>query len=123
MLPKNRALNDLDIKNFANDFIPNFRGVFMRNDFPKKCLKKECGVINLDNKEGDGTHWCAYHKVNTKCYYFDSFGNLRPPIELVHYLGSKCSILYNHKRYQDFNTFNCGHLCMDFLLKMTMKKY
>lgn len=116
-------MNDIDISNFARNHIPNFRGVFMRNNLPKKCLNIECGVINLDHKNGDGTHWCAYHKVDSKCYYFDSFGNLRPPNELIYYLGSKCLIFYNHKRYQDFNTYNCGHLCMEFLLKMSIKKF
>lgn len=123
MLPKNRPLTDIDISQFAVDHIANFRGVFMRNDLPKKCLKIECGVINLDNKDGDGTHWCAYYKFHHECYYFDSFGNLKPPLELIHYLGSNCSIFYNRKRYQNFNTYNCGHLCIQFLLEMSIKKY
>lgn len=93
----------------------------MRNDLPNKCLKNECGVINLDDKDGVGTHWCAYYKNNNICSYFDSFGNLKPPLELITYFGSSCRIFYNHKRYQDFNTFNCGHLCLQFLYEMSNK--
>lgn len=123
MLPKDRPLNEIDISQFASEHIPNFRGVFMRNNLPKKCNKIESGVINLDSQDGDGTHWCAYYKVEQKCFYFDSFGNLKPPIELIRYLGSKCLIFYNHKRYQDFNTYNCGNLCIQFLVEMTIKDH
>ena len=28
--------------------IPHFRGVFMRNDLPRRPLKRECGILNLD---------------------------------------------------------------------------
>lgn len=90
----------------------------MRNNLPNKCRKNECGVINLDNKNGDGTHWVCYHKKNKECYYFDSFGNLPPPQEFVHYIGSNCKIHYNYHPFQNFNTVNCGHLCLKFLYEM-----
>lgn len=94
----------------------------MRNGLPKRCMKNECGVINLDDKDGDGTHWCAYYKFSNQCYYFDSFGNLKPPLELIKHLGSTCKIFYNYKRYQDYNTFNCGHLCVEFLYNMSKER-
>lgn len=122
MLPKNRPLSDIDINKFANLYLHHFRGVFMRNDLPTKYKSVECGVINLDDKDGNGTHWCAYYKINNKCYYFDSFGNLKPPHEFINYLGSKCLIFYNYGRYQDYDTFNCGHLCLQFLYEMSKIK-
>lgn len=64
----------------------------MRNSLPKQCNKNECGIVNLDDKYGDGTHWCAYYKIDNICHYFDSFGNLKPSLELIKYLGSKCEI-------------------------------
>lgn len=87
----------------------------MRDRLPKSPRKFECGIINLDNHIGPGTHWVAYYKTNQRVVYFDSFGNLQPPIELVKYLGSECSIFYNYERYQDFDDINCGHLCLTFL--------
>ena len=88
----------------------------MRNDLPKYGPhKKEKAIINLDDKNGPGTHWVAYNKVNDDdVIYFDSFGNLRPPSEIVKYLKVK-NIKYNHERYQRFDTYNCGHLCLKFL--------
>lgn len=92
----------------------------MRNDLPSTGPKKyEAAIINLDAKNGPGTHWAAYRKIANTVFYFDSFGNLQPPHELVDYLGvgSKNIIIkYNRKQYQNYNTFNCGHLCLEFLL-------
>lgn len=80
----------------------------------------ETGIINLDDSTSSGTHWVAYIKKNNNAEYFDSFGNLKPPLELVKYLGVR-SVKYNYKRYQDYNTFNCGHLCLKFLNKTLYK--
>ena len=58
----------------------------MRNVLPENGpLTNESAIINLDNKEAPGTHWVAYRKINNKIIYFDSFGNLKPPLELVQY--------------------------------------
>lgn len=96
--------------------IPNFRGVFMRDDLPKKPYKNEFAIINLDSKESVGTHWTAYIKRSSQVLYFDSFGDLPPPKELQKYLYD-CTIEYNHKQVQKFNTIICGHLCLRFLLQ------
>lgn len=116
-LPK-RALNNIDIETFATKLkIPHFRGVFMRNNLPKKIRKNESGVINLDNNEGNGTHWTAYKKTENLVIYFDSYGNLKPPLEAIKYFNSNnlCDIRYNHRVYQTYNSYNCGHLCLQFL--------
>lgn len=90
----------------------------MRTNLPKIIRKtNECGIINLDEASGFGTHWTAYKKHKDSVIYFDSFGNLRPPIEVVKYFQSNghCEIFYNHQHYQRYNSFNCGHLCLLFL--------
>lgn len=115
-----RPLNELDILHFAGS-LPHFRGIFSRDNLPKHCRKHECGVINLDDFEGQGTHWTAYYKNGNKCHYFDSFGNLQPPIEFIKYIDDKCTIYYNYKKYQNYNTYICGHLCIQFLYEMTNK--
>jgi hypothetical protein len=95
--------------------IKNFRGVFMRNALPANGPHyQESAVINLDDKNGPGTHWVAYKKKGSEVIYFDSFGDLQPPIDLLLYIKVN-KIAYNYVRYQDFNTFNCGHLCLKFL--------
>jgi hypothetical protein len=61
-----------------------------------KIRANECGIVNLDDETGDGTHWTAYKKVGNRAVYFDSFGNLQPPLELTEYLNSKgsCKIVF-----------------------------
>lgn len=88
----------------------------MRNSLPSSPPQQnECGIINLDTNQGPGTHWVAYKKTNNSAVYFDSFGSLKPPRELVRYLS--CKITYNSEVYQTYNTVNCGHLCLEFLYK------
>lgn len=87
----------------------------MRDSLPNNCLKNECGILNLDDNSGPGTHWVAYMKRNRTVYYFDSFGNLPPPLELIKYLGSCLNFYYNYKKYQSYRDVNCGQLSLQFL--------
>lgn len=99
--------------------IPRFRGIFMRDRLPKRIRSNECGIINLDEDRGAGTHWVGYVKKNKHIMYFDSIGHLKPPPEVIAYFRSDGSpkINYNFTRYQELNTYNCGHLVLEFLHK------
>jgi len=119
LLPK-RALTNVDIKKYAST-LPYFRGVFMRDTLPKHPKNIECGIVNLDTNKGKGTHWVAYYKNKGHKEYFDSFGNLPPPKEIVNYLGTD-NLKYNYNQYQKFNTYNCGHLCLKFLFSIANKR-
>lgn len=88
----------------------------MRDSLPnRKPKKNECMILNHDSIKNAGTHWTCFVKTDKNVYYFDSFGKLAPPLELINYLGSDCKIYFNSKRYQKFNTIVCGHLCLRFL--------
>lgn len=93
----------------------------MRDQLPKKPKTNECGIVNLDISKNEGTHWVAYVKLGDYCEYYDSFGDLKPPLELIEYLRSK-NIFYNYVKYQSFNTVNCGHLCLSFLKNFWNKR-
>lgn len=115
-LPNNKALNDIDIHQHVKRLkIKHFRGVFMRDNLPRKPCKRECAVVNLDSIMGPGTHWTAYCKRGSEVYYFDSYGNLAPPKELLNYFGSNCKIFYNNLNYQEYGSAVCGQLCIKFL--------
>ena len=89
----------------------------MRNALPSSGFRnRELCIVNLDDKDGPGTHWLAYCEHGDNIVYFDSFSDLQPPIDLMLYLRVN-EVKYNHKRYQEFNTFNCGHLSLKFLCK------
>lgn len=115
-LPR-RALTNLELLRYSERAgLPNFRGVFMRDELKSmKPWKNEMGVLNLDSSAGLGTHWVAYSKKGGLCKFFDSFG-LRPPLEVQKYFtGSR--LLYSNERVQRFDASNCGQLCLDFLIK------
>jgi len=58
--------------------------------------RNESGIVNLDDAMGPGTHWVAYAKRNNRVMYFDGFGNLRPPKELMQYFGNNVMMIeYN----------------------------
>lgn len=114
-----RALSDSDLYVYAKLLkIPYFKGVYMRNTLPRgPPWKNESAVINLDTAEGHGTHWVCYKKRGDRVYYYDAYGNLRPPLELIQYLGAAVDIFYNYERDQPPHTVICGHLCLDFLTR------
>lgn len=116
----NRALYDSELVNYVKKLkIPHFRGVFMRDALPLKPKVNECAIVNLDISKNSGTHWVAYIKRKNYINYFDSFGALKPPKELVNYLGKNIKIFYNNNKYQNYDQSNCGHLCIEFLIKNT----
>ena len=106
----NKPLSNLELLEAARKLkIPNFRGVSLRDALPTTPKKKECGILNLDDTSGLGTHWVAWYKNGTEKKYFDSYG-LQPPNELVDYLTPP--ILYNTERVQPYDQVFCGHLCL-----------
>lgn len=86
----------------------------MRDTLPKKPKIKERDIINLDTSNHHGTHWVAYVKNKNYCEYFDSYGDLKPPLEVIRYL-KNCNIFYNYTKYQKYDAVNCGNLCLAFL--------
>lgn len=88
----------------------------MRNSLPARPWTNEAGILNLDDIDGPGTHWTAYRKIGKKVIYFDSFGNIPPPKELIDYL-TNCRIKYVRDSFQNFGQSNCGPLCIKFLKK------
>ena len=108
---------NITVKQFTKkNYLEYIFVVSMRNQLPTKGPhKNESAIINLDDSDGPGTHWVTYRKIGNNILYFDSFGNLRPPLELVDNLGVGSFIKYNHDRYQDYGSVECGHLCLKFL--------
>ena len=106
----NKPLTNFELEEAAQELkISNFRGVFLRNTLPKRPKKNECGILNLDDTSGNGTHWVAWYKNGKTKYYFDSFG-IQPPMELISYL--KSPLHYNTEEIQPRDQVFCGHLCL-----------
>ena len=115
----NKPLSNFELMDAVDKLkIQNFRGVFLRDTLPGKSKKKECGILNLDDTSGSGTHWVAWWKNNDVKFYFDSFG-LPPPLEMEKYLKS---LKYNTEEIQSRNQVVCGHLCLYVLKHLSMGK-
>ena len=97
--------------------LSNFRGVFMRDGLPRQPKQNECGILNLDDTGGGGTHWVAWFKVGSDKFYFDSYG-VQPPLELIKYL--KSTVGYNTEEVQPRGSVICGHLCLYVLKRLTV---
>ena len=51
----NKPLTNFELLDAAKKLnIPNFRGVFLRDELPKKPRRNECGILNLDDSNGEG---------------------------------------------------------------------
>lgn len=89
----------------------------MRDALPRRPWKRESVVVNLDNSTGAGTHWVCFRKVNKHVDYFDSYGDLQPPLEIQKYLVGNY-VSYNRGGYQSLHADSeiCGHLCLAFLM-------
>ena len=95
-------MNELGIK--------RIRGVFSRDNLPKRIRKEECGIINLDDFSGPGTHWvCCRNMDKDICEYFDSFG-LSMPTEVEGYLTkSEKTLFYSPDKIQERTSVLCGY--------------
>ena len=116
LLLPNKPLTNFELMDAVKELkIPHFRGVFMRNDLPTRARNRECGILNLDDTYGRGTHWVCWYNSKHK-FYFDSFG-VQPPEEVNQYLTSP--IFYNTEKIQSYDQVICGHLCLFVLCRLS----
>ena len=103
--------------------IKHFRGIYSRDGLPKK-IRKECGIINLDDIQGPGTHWVCYRNLapatrnkNGVVEYFDPFGLIMPNEALEYFRTSGKCIVYSMDEIQNRSTVLCGYWCLYYLFE------
>ena len=112
-----KPLSNFDLIEWIKQLgIKYFRGVYSRDDLPKK-IRKECGIINLDDKLGPGTHWVCYRNIDGIVEYFDPFGLIMPSEALVYFNTSGNQIYYSMDEIQNRNTVLCGYWCLYYLIE------
>lgn len=92
----------------------------MIDTLPNRPKEHESAIVNLETSLEEGSHWVCYIKEKNMVNYFDSFGNLKPPPQLLTYLKG-LKIFYNRHRYQEWNTPFCGHICLQYLIDKTLR--
>lgn len=112
---QNKPLTNIELMDACKMLKIPLRGVFMVDNLPKKPLKTECGIVNLDSQFSGGTHWTCYYKCGEVKCFFDSFGRV-PPITLQKYLGS--GIDYSTNVIQKPEQVICGHHCLHVLNRL-----
>ena len=113
----NKALSNFDLEGWIDKLgIKHFRSIFSRDALPDKILKKECGIINLDDIVGRGTHWVCYRNLEKKLVeYFDPFGLIMPYEIRDYLLTSGKKIIYSQDEIQNRKTVLCGYWCLYYL--------
>ena len=99
--------------------IKHLRGIYSRDGLPKK-IRKECGIINLDDIQGPGTHWVCYRNLDSVVEYFDPFGLIMPNEALEYFRTASPSgkrIVYSIDEIQNRNTVLCGCWCLYYLFE------
>ena len=76
-------------------------------------MRKERGIVNLDDNQGPGKHWVCYKNLeNDFAEYFDSFG-LVMPNEIYNYLlTSGKKLIYSQDELQNRDSVLCGYWCL-----------
>lgn len=80
------VLTNTELENRCKASLPDFVGVFSRDDLPP-AWKPGSYILNLQGlNQGDkqGTHWVAFHLTNTELDFFDPFGSF-PPQDVLYY--------------------------------------
>ena len=101
--------------------ITHFRGIYSRDGLPYK-IRKECGIINLDDIQGPGTHWVCYRNLDSVLgkpvvEYFDPFGLRMPNEALEYFRTARKRIVYSMDETQNRNTVLYGYWCLYYLFE------
>ena len=94
--------------------IKHFRGIYSRDGLPRK-IRKECGIIDLDDTVGVGTHWVCYRNLDSVVENFDPFGLIMPNEAMKYFNTSGKHILYSIDEIQNHSTVLCGYWCLYYL--------
>ena len=102
--------NDIQLKEYAEKMGLPLNNILMRDEM-NHLNEDGFYIINLDNSNGNGTHWTSlfYHPLNS--YYFDSYGFV-PPLEVEKKIRP---YIYNDADIQDFNSEACGYYALAFI--------
>ena len=110
-----KPLSNFDLMDWISKLkIKHFRGVYSRDRLPRK-IRKECGIINLDDIQGTGTHWVCYKNLTDVMEYFDPFGLIMPNEALKYFNTASPSgrqIVYSIDEIQNRSTVLCVYWCL-----------
>ena len=99
-----KPLSNFDLLDWiAKLKIKHFRGIYSRDEL-QRAISKECGIINLDDIQGAGTHWVCYRNLDSIVEYFDPFGLIMPNEAATYFNTSGKRIVYSIDEIQNRST-------------------
>ena len=120
-----KPLSNFDLMDWVKKLgVKYFRGVFSRDGLPHN-IRKGCGIINLDDIQGAGTHWVCYRYLTSVVEYFDPFGLIMPNEALKYFNTASPSgkqIVYSIDEIQNRSTVLCGYWCSYYFLERQQGK-
>ena len=112
-----KPLSNFDLMDWVKKRgIEQFRGIYSRDGLPRN-IRKECGIINLDDIKGAGTHWVCYRNLDSIVEYFDPFGLIVPNEARKYFNTSGKRIVYSIDEIQNRSIVLCGYRCLYYLLE------
>jgi len=94
-----------------------FRGVYSRDNLPKRFKKPAAFIVNTDSQKEPGEHWVVIFVNKNNVEYFDPLGF--PPIGKHFFEFVRChtkrAFLYNCKTIQNPASNKCGNYCIAFV--------
>ena len=111
-------LSNFDITALCKHYKLPLKGVFLRDQLPKRPLPGFY-ILNQDNSNTTdgtsyGTHWCACVCTQMECVYFDSFACIPPPEVNAWIKSVYANYGYNAWICQDLKAETCGFWCIGF---------
>jgi len=111
-----KELSNVDIQNICDKLGIKINRICMKDELAQQKLKNGNYIINLENHNQSGSHWCCFKKLNKCIYYFDAFGIMPPQNEIDLFKENHDKLSYNDLDIQDINSILCGYYCIGFFL-------
>ena len=112
-----KPLSNFDLMDWVKKLgIKHFRGIYSCDGL-LHAITKECGIINLDDIQGPGTHWVCYRNLDNVVEYFDPFSLIMPNEALKYFRTARKQIVYSMDEIQNRSTVLCGYWCLYYLFE------
>jgi len=100
--------------------IKSYKGCIFKDAINRK-TRNGSYVVNMDNSDGAGTHWCGLVLTTNIGYWYDSFG-VHPPEETKVLKRTNRKVYFNSDQLQSVIAKTCGAWCVDFIKHMNDTK-
>ncbi len=113
---KFERLSDFAINNHYNNN-HRYGGCYAKDTFAKTADPTDAlfYIINMcDENDKEGTHWVFVYNAKPKyCIYFDSFGQVGPPTDILQWMKRTNKICVSSSaQIQDLSSYMCGYYCV-----------